>query len=188
MADETFQKLCDTYDTTSVVTVTDPDVIPAGLLDPTIQDVFPEDIVIVQWQPYNVTLASNVRYIMRTSQCNITYSRDQVVAATFLSTVMCQNSTLKFHMEIYVSSSLADDQQWFYFKQHILKGLQYKWPTLSKSPKALLLVFYPKRLDIAETRSWLAEHFPAITPSQRKRHTEADPHYLACEYDKTKLI
>ena len=174
------QEMCREYDIRSIVKADEN--VPPAFLDPRTQaHLFPQDSVIVFWEPYR-PLHSNFDYIMHTSQCNITYSSKddttEVKAVNFMTERNCVKTTLVRDAEIYVSDAQSLEDQAKYLHQHIIKAVLGEIQKDGEFTKLAVMLHFPKLFSVAKLKERLTEHLHGVS-----FHEGYEEQYLACHYD-----
>ena len=159
-----FKQLCTKYHSAEA-RLAPRGIVPQQLLQPSnISALFPEDIVIVFWENYDV-LPSNLQYIMDTAACHITMHADKqtVQAVSFITEVTCA-AGLRYDVELYTANNLPTTRQRDLLIQHVLAALRYL--TGRDNPATLAVhpvLYFPLAVDSTEIKQWIMEQFPDWT-------------------------
>ena len=176
------------YNLESVQTVGGEDIPPQFLNPSTQKKLFPDDSVVVFWEPYR-PLQSNFRYIMQTSTCQLTSGEGKVndkfkvKAASFVSDTVGHRA-IRLDLDFYVDVDLSNEEKENLLYQHILRtltsGFHNKYPsdfTVSCS------IFTPEFFSISAIKAW----FKATLPDVSEGQFNEDTHNITVEYDREKV-
>ncbi len=156
--------------------------VPQDLLEKSTQtQLFPDDMLIVFWEPYR-PLLSNLEYIMHTSQCNIMYSGSKIKAISFFSDVETVKQTMRIDLNIYICTDLPTDEQQKLLQMLIIKAICMMVDQYTDSTNIIFSLYPPTVSDPDTIKAWMADQF-----SVSDRSDGMCTQLIAVDYDKDKL-